>query len=36
MILQSVWWMFIKIGMHMEIQINYEILRLDSSKHVII
>ena len=36
MILQSVWWMFVKIGIPMEIQIHYEILRLDSSKQVIV
>ena len=35
MILQSVWWMCVKISIHMEIQTSYEILWLDSSKHVI-
>ena len=35
MILEFLWWMCIRIGIHMEIQISYEILWLDSSKHFI-
>ena len=33
MILQSIWWMDLKIGKHLDIQIRYKILQLKFSKH---